>query len=85
MCSSSSTAAFLAGRCAFKSQSVDNQRCKVLALMGVGSAAAIDDDEAIGLIVAALLMARSVAAIVACGRPDLRRESKPPVSPNVSS
>ena len=71
---------FLAGQCAFKSHSVDNRRRTVLALMGVGSAASIDDDEAIGLMVTALLMARSVAAVVARGRPDLRRESKPPVS-----
>ena len=71
---------FLAGRRTFKSHSVDNRRRTVLALTSVGSAAAIDDDKAIGLMVTALLTARSVAAVVARGRLDLRYESKPPVS-----
>ena len=55
----------------------------VLALMGVGNAAAIDDDEAIGLMVTALLMARSVAAVVARERPDLRQNHQ--YHANVSS
>ena len=62
---------FLAGQCTFKLHSMNNWCHTVLALMGIDSAATIDDDEAIGLMVTVLLMVQSVAAVVACGQPDL--------------